>query len=47
METVLLTSGTVGQVAKEEAVVGKKVVVKLHDENGLPIFEEGMIEEIL
>lgn len=42
---VLLHSGTVGKV--DFAEVGKEVCVSLQDENGLPIEEFGIVEEIL
>lgn len=46
MKTVLLTSDTVG-ITDTEIKEGNTVTVSLHDENGLPIEEAGVIAEIL
>ena len=46
MNTILLASGTVGTVTSEVAV-GDTVTVKLHDENGMPIEETGVVVEVL
>lgn len=46
MSTVLLTSGTVGTTTTD-ASVGDTVIVTLHDENGTPITEKGVVEEVL
>lgn len=48
--TVLLTSGTVGKVRElwpQERAAGDVVTVDLHDENGMPISEDGEIAEVL
>lgn len=44
--TVLLASGTVGET-ESEVSVGDRVTVSLNDENGMPIQETGLVEEIL
>jgi len=46
MSTVLLTSGTVGTTTTP-AEVGEIVTVTLQDENGMPITETGVVEEVL
>ena len=46
MKTVLLNDQTVG-TTDQDAEIGDTVVVDLHDENGMPIQVEGVIEEIL
>lgn len=46
MTVYLLTTGTVGKSDKT-ASVGEKITVLLHDENGTPITETGIVEEIL
>jgi hypothetical protein len=46
MQTVLLTSGTVG-TTQGSADIGDTVTIELHDENGMPIRETGEVAEIL
>lgn len=46
MTTILLTSGTVGTTTTP-AEVGEIVTVTLQDENGMPITETGVVEEVL
>ncbi len=46
MQTVLLTSGTVGTI-QGSADIGDTVTIELHDENGMPIRETGEVAEIL
>ena len=52
--TVLLVGGTVGTINANtldgqhaEAFIGEYVDVHLHDENGFPIEEYGILEEVL
>lgn len=52
--TVLLSNGTVGSINDEtlngqsaEDFIGEVVRVKLHDENGNPIEDEGELIEVL
>ena len=42
---VRLEDGTVGTA--EDAEVGKKAIVKFHNENGMPVQAEGIVAEIL
>ena len=44
---VLLETGTVGNVDSEDIEVGDLVTVNLHNENGMPIEEIGIVVEIL
>ena len=44
--TVLLNNQTVG-TTDQDVEIGDTVVVDLHDENGMPIQVEGIVEEIL
>lgn len=46
MKTVLLEDFTIG-TTDQDAEIGDTVVVDLHDENGMPIQVEGVIEDIL
>jgi hypothetical protein len=46
MKTVLLEDFTI-DTTDQDAEIGDTVVVDLHDENGLPIQVEGVIEDIL
>lgn len=46
MKTVLLEDFTIG-TTDQDVEIGDTVVVDLHDENGLPIQVEGVIEDIL
>lgn len=43
---VLLATGTVGYTTKYVSV-GDNVKVTLHDQNGVPVVEEGVVVEIL
>ena len=45
-KTVLLTTGTTG-VVYGDCMEGQKVTVKLADENGNDIYEEGIVKEVL
>jgi hypothetical protein len=47
MKTVLLNDQTVGTTDQQDVEIGDTVVVDLHDENGMPIQVEGIVEEIL
>jgi len=46
MKTVLLNDQTVG-TTDQDVEVGDTVVVDLHDDNGMPIQVEGVVDEIL
>jgi hypothetical protein len=45
--TVELENGTIGKVEGEIIHVGDEVTVSLHDENGMPIDDAGIVVEIL
>ena len=45
--TVLLESGTVGEVEASDMDVGDMVRVKLSDENGCPLMENGKVVSVL
>ena len=47
MKTVLLQDQTVGTIDMDDLKVGDNVTVELHDENGMPIEVDGIVEEIL
>lgn len=47
MKTVLLTDQTVGTTCQDDVEIGDTVIVDLHDENGLPIRIQGIVEEVL
>lgn len=36
-----------GEVIKGEAEVGETVTIKLHDENGMPLEQTGVVVEVL
>ena len=46
MKTVLLSDQTVG-TTDQDVEIGDVVVIDLHDENGMHIQAEGVVEEIL
>ena len=46
MSRILLNSSTVG-ITTNEAQAGDTVTVRLHDENGNPITETGVVAEVL
>ena len=46
MSSILLTSGTVG-ITTDGVEAGDTVTVRLHDENGNPSTETGVVAEVL
>lgn len=46
MKTVILSDQTVG-TTEQDVEIGDTVIVDLHDENGMHIQVEGIVEEIL
>lgn len=47
MKTVLLQDQTVGTVEDDGVEIGDTVTVSLHDENGVAIDVDGVVDEIL
>lgn len=47
MKTVLLSDKTVGTTDQQDVEKGDTIYVQLHDENGIPIQVEGVVEDIL